>query len=124
MKAKQEKIEDEWSEVEAQREEINYVKWETEGTEVCGVLKDIFEGKECTFAKVDTGAELLTMFSVPSLLKDKLAGCIGETVKVVYIGKVKFNSGRYGKDFKVYVKGKKVEGKPEKPASPSVGAYV
>ncbi len=112
MEKKQEKL-DQWAEVQEKRDEVNYVKWENKGTEVTGVLKEIFDGKESTFAKVDTGADKLTMFSVPSILGGKLKGHIGETLRIVYVGQVKFKSGRSGKDFQVFSKeGAVKEAKP------------
>lgn len=105
----EEKLEnpEEWNEVEEEYDDVNYVKWEQPGTEVIGVLKDIFQGKDAKFAKVDTGAEILTMFTVPSILDGKLKSHVGKAVKIVYVGTTKFKSGRHGKDFKVFVRGDK-----------------
>ena len=113
VKKMQEKLEEveEWKEVEEperEREEVNYVKWEMKGAEVKGKLVDIFEAKDgTTYAKIDTGAELLTMFTAPTLLEAKLRAIEkGKEVRIVYLGQIRaFQSGRKGKDFQVFVKG-------------------
>lgn len=127
MKGKQEKIGNEWQEVEEERDDVQYLKWETAGTEVEGILKEVFQGKTAKFAKLDCGAKsetgdsILTMVSVPSVLKGKLTDDLKEKrVKIVYLGPVKFQSGKTGKDFKVFVK----EGEAGKPAPSEMEAFA
>ena len=105
MKATQEELKDEgWEEVKEERDEAVYVEWKDEKTTVIGTLKEIFKSKDgLYFAKVDTGEEKLTMFSLPSILRGKLEKCEGKKVKIVYLGQVKFSTGRMGKDFQVFV---------------------
>jgi hypothetical protein len=125
MKEVETKIED-WSEVEEpelEREDVTYVKWDSEGTEVVGELVEMFTSKDGTkYAKVDTGDELKTMFSIPTLLEGKLKGQEGNDVKIVYLGQTRtFQSGRKGKDFKVFVR--KKEGNSPSP-SDKVEAFL
>ena len=97
----------EWTEVKEEQDDCDHLAWEETGTEISGVLEEVFQSHDgAWYGKIKTeGKEKMTMFSLPTILRGKLQGLKEKEIKIVYNGQIKFNNGRKGKDFTVYVRG-------------------
>jgi hypothetical protein len=92
-------VEGEWVEVRGG----DYIAWTLEGTSVVGKFLGFEDGTMGgKLGKLEAADGTQVTISCPAILQQKLTKMVGQTVKITYVGAIKFQkSGRTGKNFSV-----------------------